>query len=65
MHWKDLEMHLNQCLHNRAEGSRQCSLLFTSTHLILKYNGNPEGFYEGELMAIKEEVERQWMRILP
>jgi hypothetical protein len=56
-----IEMHLDQCLHVRAEGSRQCSLLLTSTHLILEYDGDPEGFYEGELMAAKEEAERQRM----
>ena len=45
----------------KTEGSRKCSLLLTSTHLILEYDVDSEGLYEGELMSVREEAERQRM----
>lgn len=56
-----VEKHLENCLHIKAEGSRKCSLLLTSTHLILEYDVEEEGLYEGEMMAVREEAERQRM----
>lgn len=54
-----IEMHLDNCLHVKPEGSRQCVMLLTATHLILEYDGDTEGFYDGELLAVQEEVDRQ------
>jgi len=45
----------------KTEGSRKCSLLLTSTHLILEYDVDSEGLHEGELMSVREEAERQRM----
>jgi hypothetical protein len=56
-----IEKHLENCLHIKAEGSRKCSLLLTATHLILEYDIDSDGLYEGEMMAVKEEAERQRM----
>jgi hypothetical protein len=56
-----IEQHVENCLHVKAEGSRKCSLLLTSTHLILEYDPETEGLYEGEMMAVREEAERQKM----
>jgi hypothetical protein len=36
-------------------------MLLTSTHLIFEYDGEPEGFFEGELMTLQEEADRQRM----
>eukprot|EP00934_Nitzschia_sp_Nitz4_P008655 Nitzschia sp. Nitz4//scaffold12_size214221//49825//58278//NITZ4_001488-RA/size214221-processed-gene-0.150-mRNA-1//-1//CDS//3329534984//8645//frame0 len=54
-----IEKHVENCLHVKAEGSRKCSLLLTATHLILEYDAEEEGLYEGEMMAVREEAERQ------
>jgi hypothetical protein len=54
-----IEQHVENCLHVRAEGSRPCTLLLTATHLILEYDGDPEGFFEGEVLAAKEDADRQ------
>ncbi|KAL7565117.1 hypothetical protein ACA910_005124 [Epithemia clementina (nom. ined.)] len=54
-----IEMHLDNCLHVKPEGSRQCAMLLTSTHLILEYEAETDGFYDGELLAVQEEVDRQ------
>ena len=54
-----IEMHLDNCLHVKAEGSRKCTMLLTSTHLILEYDADTEGFYDGEILAAQEEVDRQ------
>lgn len=56
-----IERHLENCLHVKTEGSRKCSMLLTSTHLILEYDVDCDGLYEGELMAVHEEAERQRM----
>lgn len=56
-----IEMHLDNCLHVKPEGSRQCTMLLTGTHLILEYDGDTEGFFEGELLATQEEADRQRM----
>jgi hypothetical protein len=56
-----IEQHIEHCSHVKPEGSRQCTVLLTSSHLILEYDGSPEGFYEGELLALKEEAERRRM----
>ena len=56
-----IEKHLENCLHVKAEGTRKCSLLLTSTHLILEYDIDSDGLYEGEMMAVREEAERQRM----
>mmetsp|Transcript_2502 Transcript_2502/g.5943 ORF Transcript_2502/g.5943 Transcript_2502/m.5943 type:complete len:2797 (-) Transcript_2502:151-8541(-) len=56
-----IEKHLENCLHVKAEGSRKCSLLLTATHLILEYDIDSDGLFEGEMMAVKEEAERQRM----
>eukprot|EP00529_Nitzschia_sp_RCC80_P009051 CAMPEP_0113450404 /NCGR_PEP_ID=MMETSP0014_2-20120614/5812_1 /TAXON_ID=2857 /ORGANISM="Nitzschia sp." /LENGTH=2495 /DNA_ID=CAMNT_0000341741 /DNA_START=29 /DNA_END=7516 /DNA_ORIENTATION=- /assembly_acc=CAM_ASM_000159 len=56
-----IEKHIDGCLHVKAEGSRKCSMLLTSTHLILEYEIDSQGHYEGELMAVREEAERQRM----
>lgn len=53
-----IEKHMDDCLHVKAEGSRPCSLLLTSALLIIEYEGNPEGFFEGEVLAVEEEAER-------
>jgi hypothetical protein len=56
-----IEKHLENCLHVKAEGSRKCSMLLTGTHLILEYDIDSDGLYEGEIQAVKEEAERQRM----
>jgi hypothetical protein len=56
-----IERHLDDCLHVKTEGSRKCSMLLTSTHLILEYDMDSEGLYEGELLAVREEAERTRM----
>lgn len=55
-----IEKHLDSCLHVKAEGSRPCTVLLTSSHLILEYDG--DGYFEGEILAAEEEAER--MRII-
>ena len=54
-----IQMHLENCLHVKAEGSRQCTMLLTSTQLILEYDGNAEGFFDGKLLAVQEQADRQ------
>ena len=54
-----IEQHVEHCLHVKAEGNRECTVLLTSSHLILEYDGNPDGFFEGELLALQEEADRQ------
>jgi hypothetical protein len=54
-----IEMHLDSCLHVRAEGSRPCTVLLTASHLVLEYEGDPEGFFEGEVLAVQEDADRQ------
>lgn len=56
-----IEQHVENCLHVKAEGSRKCAMLLTQTHLILEYDADTEGLYEGEMMAVYEEAERQQM----
>jgi len=56
-----IELNLDNCLHVKAEGSRSCTMLLTSTHLILEYESSPEGYFEGEILAGEEETERQRM----
>ncbi|KAL3919245.1 MAG: hypothetical protein SGILL_003850 [Bacillariaceae sp.] len=56
-----IERHFENCLQVKAEGSRKCSMLLTATHLILEYDVDTDGLYEGELMAVREEAERQRM----
>jgi hypothetical protein len=56
-----IEQHFDHCLHVKAEGSRHCSMLLTQSHLILEYDINQEGFFEGELLAKQEEADRQRM----
>ena len=56
-----IELHVENCLHVKAEGSRKCTVLLTATHLILEYDVECEGLYEGEMMAVHEEAERQKM----
>jgi hypothetical protein len=56
-----IEQHIDHCLHVKAEGSRHCSMLLTQSHLILEYDINQEGFFEGELLAKQEEADRQRM----
>jgi Beige/BEACH domain/PH domain associated with Beige/BEACH len=54
-----IEKQFDNCLHVRAEGSRKCFVLLSQTHVILEYDSESAGLYEGELMAVREEVERQ------
>lgn len=54
-----IEKHFDNCLHVKAEGSRKCTVLLSHTHLILEYESECGGLYEGELMAVREEAERQ------
>ena len=54
-----IEQHVDHCLHVRAEGNRDCTVLLTASHLILEYDGNLEGFFEGEVLAMQEEADRQ------
>jgi hypothetical protein len=56
-----IERHVENCVHVKAEGTRKCSMLLTATHLILEYDADAEGLFEGELMSVKEEAERQRM----
>ena len=56
-----IEMHLDNCLHVKPEGSRPCTMLLTATHLILEYDADLDGFYDGELLAVQEEADRQKM----
>jgi hypothetical protein len=56
-----IQQHVENCLHVKAEGSRKCAMLLTQTHLILEYDADTEGLYEGEMMAVYEEAERQQM----
>jgi len=54
-----IEKAVENCLHVKAEGSRKCTMLLSSTHLILEYDAEAEGLYEGEMMAVREEADRQ------
>lgn len=54
-----IEQHIPNCTHVKAEGNRQCTLLLTASHLILEYDGNPEGLFENEELALQEEADRQ------
>mmetsp|Transcript_4292 Transcript_4292/g.6647 ORF Transcript_4292/g.6647 Transcript_4292/m.6647 type:complete len:2938 (+) Transcript_4292:149-8962(+) len=54
-----IEKHFDNCLHVKAEGSRKCTILLSTTHLILEYDSEAAGLFEGELMAVREEAERQ------
>jgi hypothetical protein len=54
-----IEKHFDNCLHVKAEGSRKCTMLLSHTHLILEYDSESAGLFEGELMAVREEAERQ------
>jgi len=54
-----IEQYLDNCLHVKAEGSRKCTMLLTSMHLILEYDMEADGHFDGELLAEKEEEERQ------
>ena len=53
-----IEQYLDNCLHVKAEGSRICTVLLTSMHLILEYDMEEEGHFEGEVMASQEEADR-------
>lgn len=53
-----IEMHVEYCVHVKAEGNRHCTVLITSSHLILEYDGNPDGFFDGEILALQEEADR-------
>ena len=54
-----IEKSFDATLHVKAEGSRKCTMLLSSTHLILEYDADAEGLYEGELLAVREEADRQ------
>lgn len=54
-----IDLHLQNCTHVKPEGNRQCTLLLTSSHLILEYDGHPDGYFEGEILAMEEEADRQ------
>jgi len=54
-----IEKHFDNCLQVKAEGSRKCTLLLSTTHLILEYDSEAGGLFEGELMAVREEADRQ------
>jgi len=54
-----IEQYLDNCLHVKAEGSRQCTMLLTSMHLILEYGQDDDGHFDGEVLAEKEEEDRQ------
>ncbi|KAL3924923.1 MAG: hypothetical protein SGILL_000744 [Bacillariaceae sp.] len=56
-----IERHFENCLHVKAEGTRKCSMLLTATHLILEYDVDTGGLFEGELMAVREAAERERM----
>jgi hypothetical protein len=53
-----IEQYLDNCLHVKAEGSRKCTMLLTSMHLILEYDMEEHGHFEGEVMAAQEETDR-------
>jgi len=46
-------IHVENCVHIKAEGNRKCTLFVTSTFLTLQYD-DTTGLYEGEEMAINE-----------
>jgi Beige/BEACH domain/PH domain associated with Beige/BEACH len=54
-----VEQHVDNCTHVKAEGNRQCTMLLTSSHLILEYDSATEGLYEGEILAFQEDADRQ------
>lgn len=54
-----IEHHADNCTHVKPEGNRQCAVLLTSSHLIIEYDGNSDGFFEGEILAREEESDRQ------
>jgi hypothetical protein len=56
-----IEMHLDSCFQVKPEGIRPCTMLLTATHLILEYDADFDGFYDGELLAVQEEADRQRM----
>lgn len=56
---QSIEKHFDNCLHVKAEGSRRCTVLLSQTHLIIEYDPECGGLFEGELMAVREEAERQ------
>ena len=53
-----IEQYLDNCLHVKAEGSRKCTMLLTSMHLILEYDMEADGHFDGEVLAEKEEEDR-------
>ena len=56
-----IEEHYDNCIHVKTEGNRKCTLLLTATHLILEYDPDSEGWFDGEVLAVKEEHDRQQM----
>lgn len=56
-----IEEHYEHCVHVKTEGNRKCTLLLSSTHLILEYDPDSEGWFDGEMLAVQEETERQRM----
>lgn len=53
-----IEEHFDNCIHVKTEGNRKCTLLLTGTHLILEYDPDSEGWFDGETLAVQEESDR-------
>ena len=56
-----IEEHFDNCIHVKTEGNRKGTLLLTATHLILEYDADAEGWFDGEMLAVQEETDRQRM----
>jgi len=54
-----IELHFDNCVHVKTEGCRECTVLLSATHLILEYDAESEGLFDGEMLATQDEAERQ------
>jgi hypothetical protein len=54
-----IEEHFDTCVHVKTEGNRKCTLLLTLTHLIIEYDADSGGWFDGEMLSLQEEADRQ------
>uniref|UniRef100_A0A7S1Z0T9 BEACH domain-containing protein n=1 Tax=Ditylum brightwellii TaxID=49249 RepID=A0A7S1Z0T9_9STRA len=53
-----VEIYYDNCVQVKAEGIRKCALLLTATHLILEFDDEHGGMFEGEIIALEETRRR-------
>jgi hypothetical protein len=56
-----IEEHFETCVHVKTEGNRKCTLILSGSHLILEYDADSDGWFDGELLSLQEEADRQRM----